>query len=79
VSAAPEFFTPAAARSRDRGRALRRVPLVSDPREERLAPGDATERYAGAQREQRFWQWFAVGVLLFCWIAEATMCAVRGF
>ena len=28
---------------------------------------------------QRFWLWFAVGVLLFCWIAEATMCAVRGF
>jgi hypothetical protein len=28
---------------------------------------------------QTFWLWFAVGVLLFCWIAEATMCAVRGF
>ena len=26
-----------------------------------------------------FWVWFAVGVLLFCWIAEATMCAERGF
>ena len=29
--------------------------------------------------EQRFWQWFAIGVLLFCWIAEATLCAERGF
>jgi hypothetical protein len=28
---------------------------------------------------QTFWQWFAVGVLLFCWIAEATLCAQRGF
>jgi hypothetical protein len=28
---------------------------------------------------QAFWQWFAVGVLLFCWIAEATLCAARGF
>ena len=28
---------------------------------------------------QRFWQWFALGVLVFCWIAEATMCAERGF
>ena len=28
---------------------------------------------------QKFWLWFALGVLLFCWIAEATMCAERGF
>jgi hypothetical protein len=28
---------------------------------------------------QGFWQWFAVGVLVFCWIAEATLCAQRGF
>jgi len=26
-----------------------------------------------------FWQWFALAVLLFAWIAEATMCADRGF
>jgi hypothetical protein len=26
-----------------------------------------------------FWHWFALGVLLFCWIAEASMCAERGF
>ncbi len=29
--------------------------------------------------QQTFWQWFAVGVLIFCWIAEATLCAERGF
>jgi len=28
---------------------------------------------------QAVWQWFAVGVLLFCWIAEATLCAQRWF
>jgi hypothetical protein len=28
---------------------------------------------------RNFWPWFALGVLLFSWIAEATMCAVRGF
>jgi len=26
-----------------------------------------------------FWHWFAVGVLFFCWIAEASLCAQRGF
>jgi len=25
------------------------------------------------------WHWFAIAVLLFCWIAEASMCADRGF
>jgi hypothetical protein len=30
-------------------------------------------------RVQKFWQWFALIALLFCWIAEATMCAERGF
>jgi hypothetical protein len=28
---------------------------------------------------QTLWHWFAVGLLLFCWIAEASMCADRGF
>ena len=26
-----------------------------------------------------FWHWFAFAVLIFCWIAEASMCADRGF
>jgi len=29
--------------------------------------------------QSAFWLWFAIGVLMFCWIAEASMCAVRGF
>jgi hypothetical protein len=28
---------------------------------------------------QKFWLWFALAALVFCWIAEATMCAERGF
>jgi len=32
-----------------------------------------------SEQEQTLWQWFAVGVLLFCWIGEATLCAERGF
>jgi hypothetical protein len=28
---------------------------------------------------QKLWHWFAVGLLAFCWIAEASMCADRGF
>jgi len=32
-----------------------------------------------SEQEQTFWSWFAVAVLVFCWIAEATLCAERGF
>ena len=35
--------------------------------------------YPADTPEQKFWHWFAIGVLLFCWIAEATLCADRGF
>ena len=28
---------------------------------------------------QKFWSWFALVALAFCWIAEATLCAERGF
>jgi len=41
---------------------------------------DAASGSHGEQEGQSiFWVWFALGVLLFCWIAEATMCAERGF
>jgi hypothetical protein len=39
-------------------------------------------REAAPAREEEsasFWPWFAIGVLVLCWIAEATMCADRGF
>lgn len=42
--------------------------------------GDAAREYADDEEGQStFWVWFALGVLIFCWIAEATMCAERGF
>lgn len=37
---------------------------------------DSSENEDG---QSAFWVWFALGVLMFCWIAEATMCAERGF
>ena len=52
------------------GSFMRQLPDKDSRRAQQPEAGDAT---------QTFWLWFAVGVLLFCWIAEATMCAVRGF
>lgn len=50
---------------------------VMESREEQRdsAPESAPED----ESDSAFWVWFALGVLLFCWIAEASMCAVRGF
>jgi len=28
---------------------------------------------------EALWHWLAVGVLVFCWIGEASLCALRGF
>ena len=55
----------------------------SEPRE----PGDGDAPRSSAEENgdgnddslASFWQWFALAVLLFAWIAEATMCADRGF
>jgi hypothetical protein len=46
---------------------------VQDEDSRRVTPPEAEDF------TQRFWPWFALGVLMFCWIAEATLCAVRGF
>jgi hypothetical protein len=34
---------------------------------------------APEQGSRQQWSWLAVGVLLVCWIAEASLCAARGF
>jgi hypothetical protein len=39
-------------------------------------PRDAAEEN---DSEGSFWHWFALAALLLAWIAEATMCAERGF
>ena len=46
--------------------------------------GDESQTSAGEHEDHdesmaTFWQWFALAFLLFAWIAEATMCADRGF
>jgi hypothetical protein len=41
--------------------------------------GAAPEPAAEDESTSAFWAWFALGVLIFCWIAEASMCAERGF
>ncbi len=43
-------------------------------REERREAPDAD-----GDRIQAMWHWIAVGTLLCCWIAEASMCGARGF
>jgi len=40
---------------------------------------DESDAEVGEQPQSVFWHWFALAVLLFCWIAEASMCADRGF
>jgi hypothetical protein len=40
---------------------------------------NAPDCSAPEDSESIFWVWFALGALMFCWIAEATMCAERGF
>ena len=36
-------------------------------------------RFVYLHRRETGSQWFAIGVLVFCWLAEASMCAERGF
>lgn len=69
MSAVPQDFMHAPVRLRAARRIETRPP----------APPAASPADAGERAEQTFWQWFAVGVLFFCWVAEATLCAERGF
>jgi hypothetical protein len=48
--------------------------FMRDPGPKRDRPADETQ-----ESSHSAWQWIAVVVLLLCWIAEATMCAERGF
>jgi hypothetical protein len=45
----------------------------------REAQGSQNQDEADDETHSPFWHWFAFGVLMFCWIAEASMCADRGF
>jgi hypothetical protein len=52
---------------------MRQQPESGDPPQRDAAPEEANDEPSS------LWSWFAIGVLLFCWIAEASMCAERGF
>ncbi len=59
MSAVPEDFMVQPEQQRDR-----EIPPVAP------APADEDEQSA-----ESFWQWFALIVLLACWLAEASMCS----
>lgn len=52
-----------------------REPREPEAREDPQSSGNEPE----SDSQATFWHWFALAVLLFAWIAEATMCADRGF
>jgi len=52
---------------------------VSRNRQRDATPQGARNSAPEEESQSSFWHWFALAVLLFCWIAEASMCADRGF
>jgi hypothetical protein len=70
MSAVPEHFM---SHNHDHRRPETRPETREEPPPATEGSGDENDSLA------TFWQWFALAVLLFAWIAEATMCADRGF
>jgi hypothetical protein len=56
-----------------------RVTPVRERRARREPAADKSQDERSATAAQKSWAWIAVGVLLLCWIAEASLCAARGF
>jgi hypothetical protein len=54
--------------------------FMSEPAKDR---GHREAEAAGPEAEQEArggtWQWLFIGILLACWLAEATLCAARGY
>jgi len=48
-------------------------PPEQDCDDDAASPQPQEESHASA------WQWLFIGVLLACWLAEATLCAGRGY
>ena len=42
---------------------------------------EASTAHTDAEQETRTgkWQWLFIGILLACWLAEATLCAATGY
>jgi hypothetical protein len=43
-------------------------------REEETVPADAEQ-----ETHTGIWQWLFIAIVLACWLAEATLCAARGY
>jgi len=54
--------------------------FMRDPAKHRDLDRDKTAQ-TGAEQETRagIWQWLFIGVLLACWLAEATLCTASGY
>ena len=61
------------------GHFMNEKPEPGDPEGRDDSRSSGVENEEGENSLATFWQWFALAVLLFAWIAEATMCADRGF
>jgi hypothetical protein len=46
--------------------------VMREPEENRETPRGGEQPNGGS------WQWLAIGILLACWLAEATLCAGQG-
>lgn len=55
--------------------------FMRDPAKDRDPGREEEAAQTGAEQETRagIWQWLFIGVLLACWLAEATLCAARGY
>jgi hypothetical protein len=53
--------------------------MNADPKCFPEQPEETRTPESDEEAHSSFWPWFALGVLVFCWIAEASMCAERGF
>ena len=53
---------------------------MSESVKDRGAPEPASANTGGEpQAHASRWQWLFIGILLACWLAEATLCAATGY
>jgi hypothetical protein len=54
--------------------------LMREPAERRkfMRPDDLSQQAEYQESRAGWWQWLAIGVLLVCWLAEATLYATQG-
>ena len=54
--------------------------FMREPADERdsTRPGNPSQQAETDESRAGWWQWLAIGVLLACWLAEATLCTGQG-